>query len=75
MATVDPAHRVGFALIPALADGLIIIGIWSVAGASPNPWMWLGAIGAGSWGYRYARRWSSARHASDAKSAELLGRD
>ncbi|WP_435058087.1 MYXO-CTERM sorting domain-containing protein [Streptomyces sp. bgisy060] len=60
MATVDPAHRIGFALIPALASGLIAVGLCAVAGMSPEPWMWLGALAAGIWGYRYARRWSTA---------------
>ncbi|MET9736056.1 MYXO-CTERM sorting domain-containing protein [Streptomyces sp. NPDC006458] len=60
MATVDPAHRTGFALIPALAGGPIAVGLCAVAGANPEPWMWLSALAAGFWGYRYARRWTTA---------------
>lgn len=59
MATVDPAHRIGFALIPALVGGLIALGVCAAAGVSPEPWMWLAAVAAGTWGYRYAQRWAT----------------
>ncbi|MFD4610055.1 hypothetical protein ACFWOT_18530 [Streptomyces sp. NPDC058440] len=77
MATVDPAHRIGFALIPALVGGLIAVGLCAVAGVNPEPWMWLGALAAGIWGFRYARRWSTADDTDgpDAAPAELPARD
>ncbi|MFJ9574586.1 MYXO-CTERM sorting domain-containing protein [Streptomyces bacillaris] len=59
MATVDRAHRIGFALIPALVGGVADVALCAAAGASPEPWMWLAAAGAGFWGYLYARRWST----------------
>lgn len=59
MATVDRAHRIGFALIPALVGGLGIVALCAVAGASSELWMWLGAVASGAWGYRYACRWAT----------------
>ncbi|MCQ1577107.1 hypothetical protein [Streptomyces parvus] len=77
MATVDPAHRSGFALIPALAGGLITVGICAVTGTSPVPWTWLSVLTAGTWGFRYARRWSTANDTVglDAAGTEPPARD
>ncbi|WP_327411288.1 hypothetical protein OG458_41875 (plasmid) [Streptomyces sp. NBC_01281] len=77
MATVDPAHRIGFALIPALGGGLIAVGLCAVAGASPEPWIWLATLAAGTWGFSYARRWSTANDAvgPDAPRTEPPARD
>ncbi|WP_331725997.1 hypothetical protein [Streptomyces sp. NBC_00470] len=59
MATVDRAHRVGFALVPALGGALATIGICAAAGANPDPWGWLAGLAAGVWGYHYAHRWTT----------------
>lgn len=70
MATVDPAHRIEFALIPALVGGLITLGVCAAAGVSPEPWMWLAAVAAGTWGYRYAQRGSTTPDTDSAASTK-----
>ncbi|MEV6421832.1 hypothetical protein [Streptomyces sp. NPDC051662] len=59
MATVDRPHRVGFALIPALAGAFVTLGCCAASGAEPFPWAALAAVASGAWGYRYARRWNT----------------
>lgn len=67
MTMVDRGQRIGFALIPALIGGLAAVALCAAAGASPEPWVWLAAVGAGVWGYRYARRWIT--EPTDARSS------
>ncbi|WP_331750883.1 hypothetical protein OG215_36715 (plasmid) [Streptomyces globisporus] len=52
-------RRIGFAGIPALGTALLVLGLCALAGADPEPWVWLALGAGGMWGYRYARRWSS----------------
>ncbi|MFG3429522.1 hypothetical protein [Streptomyces californicus] len=47
MTMADRGHRIGFALIPALVGGLAAVALYAAAGASPEPWVWLVAVGAG----------------------------